>query len=51
MLTIPICTLDACHDASSSYPSRFAGLRMRQQFVRLHRWFGVAIALFLFVAG
>ncbi|MFM0738433.1 PepSY-associated TM helix domain-containing protein [Paraburkholderia xenovorans] len=24
---------------------------MRQQFVRLHRWFGIAIALFLFVAG
>ncbi|AXL52667.1 peptidase [Paraburkholderia caffeinilytica] len=24
---------------------------MRRQFVRLHRWFGVAIALFLFVAG
>jgi uncharacterized iron-regulated membrane protein len=24
---------------------------MRQQLVRLHRWFGVAIALFLFVAG
>ncbi|MGF6769284.1 putative iron-regulated membrane protein [Paraburkholderia sp. GAS199] len=24
---------------------------MRQQFVRLHRWFGVATALFLFVAG
>jgi uncharacterized iron-regulated membrane protein len=24
---------------------------MRQQLVRLHRWFGIAIALFLFVAG
>ncbi|MFM0335227.1 PepSY-associated TM helix domain-containing protein [Paraburkholderia fungorum] len=24
---------------------------MRQQFVRLHRWFGVATALFLFIAG
>jgi Uncharacterized iron-regulated membrane protein len=24
---------------------------MRRQLVRLHRWFGVAIALFLFVAG
>ncbi|NPT45779.1 PepSY domain-containing protein [Paraburkholderia sp. 1N] len=24
---------------------------MRRQFVRLHRWFGVVIALFLFVAG
>jgi uncharacterized iron-regulated membrane protein len=24
---------------------------MRRQFVRLHRWFGVATALFLFVAG
>ncbi|MFL9864249.1 PepSY-associated TM helix domain-containing protein [Paraburkholderia fungorum] len=24
---------------------------MRRQFVRLHRWFGVAIALFLFIAG
>ncbi|MGF6465442.1 putative iron-regulated membrane protein [Paraburkholderia youngii] len=24
---------------------------MRRQLVRLHRWFGVATALFLFVAG
>jgi uncharacterized iron-regulated membrane protein len=24
---------------------------MRRQLVRLHRWFGVAAALFLFVAG
>lgn len=24
---------------------------MRRQFVRLHRWFGVATALFLFMAG
>ncbi|CAE6769125.1 hypothetical protein R75483_03928 [Paraburkholderia domus] len=32
-----------------SFPS--AGSRMRRQLVRLHRWFGVAIALFLFVAG
>jgi uncharacterized iron-regulated membrane protein len=26
-------------------------LRMRPVFVRLHRWFGIGIALFLFVAG
>ena len=29
----------------------FGDLRMRPVFVRLHRWFGIGIALFLFVSG